>query len=154
MSVLSQPGLQDEWKSAVKECEAKFSPEDLDEVRKSKGPDDILDFIKDVEAKESNSKLSRLMGQIRQFGRSFKAYEHGLDLIAQGTPFPGCIIWGSIRVVLAVRGTPFSLLRLQRESLQSKRSYAKWPPIDPGGEKMHRRLRKTTWSIGTYGRTL
>lgn len=135
MSTLSQPELLATWNLAVKECEASFSPEDLDEIKKSKGPDDVLDFIKDLEAKERNSKLSRAMGKIRQFGRHFKAYQHGLDLIAQGTPFPGCIIWGSIKVVLAVRGAPFSLLRLEGKSVQSKLSYAKCWRIDPGREK-------------------
>ena len=151
MSSLSQPELQDAWKSAVKECEAKFSPEDLDDIKKSTGPDEVLDFIKAVQAKERDSKLSRVMSQIRQFGRSFKAFERGLDLIAQGTPQPGCMIWGSIRFVLAVCGVPFSLLRLERNNIQQSRT--KFRRIYPGSKEMYRHLRTTTRSLSGHGGT-
>ena len=107
MTTFSEPERLGAWKSAVKECEAEFSPEDLEEMKKSTGPDDILDFIEEVQVQEHNSKLSWLTGRVRRFGRSFKAYDHGLDLMAQGTPFPGCLIWGSIRIVVSV-SMPFA----------------------------------------------
>lgn len=94
--------LRSAWQAALQHHEAEFAPEDLAEIKKSPNPEDLLQFIKTLEVKHDRSRLSKLLRSIGGLGQYFKTYQRALDIVAQGLPSPGCLVWGCIRVVLSV----------------------------------------------------
>ena len=102
MTTIAHPKVQNAWQGAVQQCEAKFTAEDVEIIKKIDGPEEVIEFNKEQEAKVHNSSRSELLRKIIGYGGFFKAYQNALNLITQGTPFPGCLIWGCIKTGLAV----------------------------------------------------
>ena len=100
----SVPGsnAQDTWRQAIRTYESRFTPEDLVEIKKTTKPDDLLSFIKNLEVKDDKSNVSKIARRIGKLADYFNSYEQSLDMITQGLPSPGCLVWGSIKFVLAV----------------------------------------------------
>ena len=94
--------MRDVWQQAILSHETRFAPEDLVEIKKTAKPDDLLGFIKTFEVSDDKSKISQIAKHIGMLGTYLNTYEHSLDMITQGLPSPGCLIWGSIKVVLSV----------------------------------------------------
>ena len=90
------------WQAALQHHEADFTPEDLVEIKKGSKPEDLLQFIKTLEVEHDKSRLSKLLRSIGGLGQYFTTYQRALDIISQGLPSPGCLVWGCIRLVLSV----------------------------------------------------
>ena len=90
------------WRSALKQYERDCGPDVVTDILKSKNPQDLLDYVEERRQKESRSKFQKLLSNVHTFGKRFEGYHSALDVIAQGVPFPGCLLWGSIRLVLGV----------------------------------------------------
>ena len=110
MAAASQsPSLADlkAWRSAIQQFELEYGSKIVDQIKQNKTtkPEQLLGFIDDRRQRESRSKFSTLMSNVSSHGQRFERYHAALDVLAQGIPF-GCILWGSIRVVLEVRHTP------------------------------------------------
>ena len=97
----SEVGDTSLWRKTLKRCEGKFYEEDLNKIKNSNGVKDVLAFV-DEEYKKQDSRVLKWLQKVKDFGDQFKAYQKSIDLIFQGTPIPGCLIWGSIRLVLSV----------------------------------------------------
>lgn len=115
-AVVSDVEVHTAWRSAIKQHEANFSPKDLTEIKKTKGPDDLLGFIQGLGIEKDRNKVSTLLRTIGALAPYFKAYQRALDIIAQGLPGSGCLIWGCIRTVLSVStllytAAPASIIR-------------------------------------------
>ncbi len=95
------------WHSAIHKYELEYGSEIFDKIKQNKTtrPEHLLDFVHERRKKESRSKFSTLMSNISTLGQRFERFHAALDVLAQGIPF-GCILWGSIRVVLEVRDLP------------------------------------------------
>ncbi|KAL8823762.1 MAG: hypothetical protein Q9191_005572 [Dirinaria sp. TL-2023a] len=91
---------QNAWLIAISECEQELDPKTVAEIKPFTQPRDLLDYIKQRQNKEHRSKIRQLLSKVSSFGFRFEKYQSALDLIAQGTPMPGCLIWGSIRLAL------------------------------------------------------
>ena len=98
----SNPGIQTTWQKTLAIHRNRFAPEDLVEIEKTKKPDDLLDFIKGLDIKNGKGKIPWLFRQIEKLGVYFNTYEHSLDMITQGLPSPGCLVWGSIKLAVSV----------------------------------------------------
>ena len=63
------------------------------------GPEDVVNEIEKWHSRHLESKVAASvrfgLGQLRRFNAS-------LDMLAQGTRGPGCLLWGSIKFVLTV----------------------------------------------------
>ena len=63
------------------------------------GPEDVVNEIDKWHKRHSDSKVAATvrfgLGQLQRFNAS-------IDMLAQGTPSPGCLLWGSIKFVLTV----------------------------------------------------
>ena len=94
--------MRDTWQHAILSNEKHFTQKDLVEIKKTTKPDDLLGFIKTLEVKDDKSNISKIARRIGMLGVYFNTYERSLDLIAQGLPSPGCLVWGSIKFALSV----------------------------------------------------
>ena len=102
MAPITGSNMQAAWKDVIRRHETRFTPEDLVEIKKTTKPDDLLGFIKSLDVKDDKSKSSEILRRIGMFGSYLNTYERSLDMITQGLASPGCLIWGSIKVVLSV----------------------------------------------------
>ena len=63
------------------------------------GPEDVINEIDKWRKSHSDSKVAAGvrfgLGQLQRFNAS-------IDMLAQGTPSPGCLLWSSIKFVLTV----------------------------------------------------
>lgn len=98
------------WSLAIHKYELEHGSKIVDKIKQNKTtkPEHLLGFIHDRRRRESRSKFSTLMSNISSHGQRFERFHAALDVLAQGIPF-GCILWGSIRVVLEVCHTPRSI---------------------------------------------
>ena len=98
------PGLPHEntWLIAIRQCEQELDPNIITDIKQFTRPGALLDYIEERQRHENRSKLRRLLNKASGVGSRFEKYQHALDLMAQGTPMPGCLIWGSITLALKV----------------------------------------------------
>lgn len=76
-----------------------LSEKDLKRIMIPTGPEDVVNEIEKWRERHLNSKVAASVrsgiGQLQRFSAS-------IDMLAQGTPSPGCLLWGSIKFVLTV----------------------------------------------------
>ena len=76
-----------------------LSEKDLKRIMIPTGPEDVVNEIEKWHNRHLDSKVA---GGVR-FGLSqLQRFSASLDMLAQGTPSPGCLLWGSIKFVLTV----------------------------------------------------
>ena len=66
------------------------------------GPEDVLEQIKIWQSRQGKSQYCRLADGVQAGMSQLQKFSRAIDLIAQGTPAPGCLVWGSIVFVLTV----------------------------------------------------
>lgn len=93
------------WQIAIRQCEQDLPKEALAEIRSGTRPEDVLEYIKERQSKESKSRLLNKLSDVSKICFRFAEFQSALDVLAQGTPSPGCMVWGAIRVVLTVSNT-------------------------------------------------
>ena len=76
-----------------------LSEKDMKRIMIPTGPEDVVNEIEKWHKRHSDSKVAAGirfgLGQLQRFNAS-------IDMLAQGTPSPGCLLWGSIKFVLTV----------------------------------------------------
>ena len=76
-----------------------LSEKDIKRIMIPTGPEDVVNEIDKWHNRHSDSKVAAGvrfgLGQLQRFSAS-------IDMLAQGTPSPGCLLWGSIKFVLTV----------------------------------------------------
>ena len=93
------------WRKTLERCEGKLYQEVVNEIQSCKGVKDLIVFVNE-ESERRSSTVSKWLEKVNYFGDHFKAYQKSIYLICSGTPYPGCLIWGYVRLVLSV-GAPF-----------------------------------------------
>lgn len=66
------------------------------------GPEDVLKEIEKWQSRQAKSKYCRVANSVQAGISRLQQFNRAVDLIAQGTPAPGCLVWGSIVFVLTV----------------------------------------------------
>ena len=87
------------FKNARETFQKSLSPKDQKSIMVPTRPEDIVTEIEKWRKRHSDSKFAAGvrsgLGQLQRFSAS-------IDMLAQGTPSPGCLLWGSIKFVLTV----------------------------------------------------
>ena len=66
------------------------------------GPEAIVAEVEKWQRKQSKSKYARVAAAIRSGLGRMQKFTGSIDMIAQGSKGPGCLLWGSIKFVLVV----------------------------------------------------
>lgn len=66
------------------------------------GPEDVLEEIKKWQSRQAKSKFYKFADKVQDGMSRLQKFNRAIDLIGQGTPAPGCLLWGSIVFVLTV----------------------------------------------------
>lgn len=65
-------------------------------------PEDVLEEIKVWQSRQGKSQYCRLADGVQAGMSQLQKFSRAIDLTAQGTPAPGCLLWGSIVFVLTI----------------------------------------------------
>lgn len=63
------------------------------------GPEDI---VNEIEKWQKGNLDSKVAAGVRAGLTHLLRFSASIDMLAQGTPSPGCLLWGSIKFVLTV----------------------------------------------------
>ena len=76
-----------------------LSEKDFDHIMLPTAPEDVVNDVEQWHRRHLDSKVAASvrsgLAQLQRFGAT-------IDMLAQGTPSPGCLLWGSIKFVLTV----------------------------------------------------
>ena len=90
------------FRNARETLRKSLSPKDQKSIMVPTEPEDVVTEIEDWRKRHPDSKFAAGvrsgLGQLQRFSAS-------IDMLAQGTPSPGCLLWGSIKFVLTVSRT-------------------------------------------------
>ncbi len=85
--------------NAIDAYRRSLSEKNLKRIMLPTGPEDVINEIENWHKRHVDSKFATGirsgLGQLQRFSAS-------IDLLAQGSPSPGCLLWGSIKFVLTV----------------------------------------------------
>lgn len=70
------------------------------------GPEDVVNEIEKWQKRHSDSKVA---AGVRSGLVRLQRFSASIDMLAQGTPSPGCLLWGSIKFVLTVSRMSFGV---------------------------------------------
>ncbi|KAI9749600.1 MAG: hypothetical protein M4579_006811 [Chaenotheca gracillima] len=102
MATPETPRILSAWEKAMKIYRKWLSQSELERIKLPVGPEDIVKDIQLWEEKQKNGPYSKLSSGVLAFTTTLKSFNGCLDVMAQGTPSPGCLLWASIRFVLQV----------------------------------------------------
>ena len=95
------------WRNARDTYRKSLPEKDLKRIMVLAGLDDVLKEITKWQGGQSKSKYCRVADGIQVGISQLEQFKHAVDLIAQGRPAPGGLVWGSIRFVLTVSNFSF-----------------------------------------------
>lgn len=90
------------WKKAIETLEKSLPEKDFKRICSLTRPEDILKELEIWQIKRGTSKLGAVIDQVRDGLARMQSFNRALDLLAQGSPSPGCLLWGSIVFVLTM----------------------------------------------------
>lgn len=90
------------WKKAIQNLEKSLPEKDFKRICTITSPEDILKQLEIWQIKRRTSKLDAVIDQVRDGLARMQSFNRALDVLAQGSPSPGCMVWGSIVFVLTM----------------------------------------------------
>lgn len=90
------------WRNARDTYRKSLPDKDFKQIMIPAGPDDVLREIETWQSRQGKSKYCRVADSIQAGISRLQKFDRAVDLMAQGTPAPGCLVWGSIVFVLTV----------------------------------------------------
>ena len=90
------------WRNALDTYRKSLPEKDFKQILIPAGPDDVLKEIQKWQERQRKSKYCKVAGGVEAGISRLHNFNRAVDLIAQGSPQPGCLVWGSIVFVLTV----------------------------------------------------
>ena len=90
------------WKNALNSYRKSLSEKDFKRIMIPAGPEDVANEIEKWQCRQSASKYARVAAAVRAGVGRMQRFSASIDILAQGSPSPGCLLWGSIKFVLTV----------------------------------------------------
>ena len=90
------------WRNALNSYRKSLSDKDFKRIMIPAGPEDIANEVEKWQRRQSASKYARVAAAVRACVGRMERFSASIDMLAQGSPNPGCLLWGSIKFVLTV----------------------------------------------------
>ena len=90
------------WEDALKSYRRTLSDKELKRIMIPAGPEDVANEVEKWQRRQSASKYARVAAAVRAGVGRMQRFSASIDMLAQGSPTPGCLLWGSIKFVLTV----------------------------------------------------
>ena len=90
------------WRNALNSYRKSLSEKDFKRIMIPAGPEDVANEVEKWQRRQSASRYARVAAAIRAGVGRMERFSTSIDMLAQGSPDPGCLLWGSIKFVLTV----------------------------------------------------
>ena len=90
------------WRNALNSYRKSLSDKDFKRITIPAGPEDVANEVEKWQCRHSASRYARVAAAIRAGVGRMQRFSASIDMLAQGSPAPGCLLWGSIKFVLTV----------------------------------------------------
>lgn len=93
------------WKSALADYKRSVPKKDYQQIQQSTSAQDVVTYVEELQRKEQHRQHASLLEIIGKHIGRFERFSQAVDMLAQGSPSPACLIWGSIKfAIVLVRG--------------------------------------------------
>ena len=116
-----ESAITDAWRNALNSYRRSLSDKDFKRIMIPAGPEDVANEVEKWQCRQSASRYARVAAAVRAGVNRMQRFSDSIDMLVQGSPSPGCLLWGSIKFVLTVG---FSLLSCA--PAKSENSVADW----------------------------
>ena len=90
------------WRNALNSYRKSLSDKDFKRIMIPARPEDVANEIEKWQCRQSASRYARVAAAVRAGVGRLQRFSDSIDMLAQGSPSPGCLLWGSIKFVLTV----------------------------------------------------
>ena len=90
------------WRNALNSFRKSLSDKDFKRIMIPAGPEDVVKEVEKWHRKYSASRHARVAAAVRAGVGRMQRFSASIDMLAQGSPSPGCLLWGSIKFALTV----------------------------------------------------
>ena len=90
------------WKSALAAYKRMVPKKDYQQIQQSTSARDVVTFMEELQMKEQHSQHARLLETVGKHIGRFERFSQAVDMLAQGLPYPACLIWGSIKFAIVL----------------------------------------------------
>lgn len=90
------------WRNALNSYRKSLSDKDFKRIIVPAGPEDVANEIEKWQSRQAASRYARVAAAVRAGMGRMQRFSASIDMLAQGSPSPGCLLWGSIKFVLTV----------------------------------------------------
>ncbi len=101
------------WRNALNSYRKSLSDKEFKRIMIPAGPEDVANEVEKWQCRQSASRYARVAAAVRAGMGRMQRFSASIDMLAQGSPSPGCLLWGSIKFVLTV-GIYFLCLHQQK----------------------------------------
>lgn len=100
--------ITDAWQKAVATLKKSVPSKQLDRIQSTTKPADIVAQVKQWEQDHSKTGRATIAKALETCINRMERFSTAIDQLAQGSPQPACLLWGSIKFVLLVSGISHS----------------------------------------------
>ena len=93
------------WRHALDTYRKSLPEKDFKRIQIPAGPGDVLSEVQKWQSRQKKSKYCKVADGVEAGISRLHKFNRAIDMIAQGSPEPGCLVWGSIVFVLTVSAT-------------------------------------------------
>ena len=87
---------------AVDTFRKSLTDKEFSRVTAPSGPQDVVREVERWRSQQSSSKYAKSCANVRNGLARMEKFTGAIDVIAQGSPAPGCLLWGGVKVALTV----------------------------------------------------
>ena len=90
------------WRNALSSYRKTLSDKEFKRIMIPAGPEDVANEVEKWQCRQSATRYARVAAAVRAGLGRMERFSASIDMLAQGLPDPGCLLWGSIKFVLTV----------------------------------------------------
>ena len=109
------------WRNALNSYRKSLSDKDFKRITIPARPEDVANEVEKWQCRQSASRYAQVAAAVRAGVGRMQRFSASIDMLAQGSPSPGCLLWGSIKFVLTV-----GIHLLRSHAQNSEKYFADW----------------------------
>ena len=90
------------WRNAENTLRKSLPDKEFCDLATPSRPQDVVHEVERWQLQQSGSKYAKTCAAVRDGLTRMEKFTGAIDMLAQGTPAPGCLLWGGVKVALTV----------------------------------------------------
>lgn len=99
---LCSDAITEAWKSALAAYKRLVPKKDYQQILQSTSAQDVVTYVEEIQRKEQQSQHAQLLETIGKYIGRLERFSQAVGMLAQGSPYPACLIWGSIKFAIVL----------------------------------------------------